>query len=301
MNWRACLTLCVGVLLPLPLIVLVSSTLRYWRPAPNPGGHLLSPMLPHEERLQLTMYHRDCAVSSDCGPPLGCVLDSRKNAQYCSDSECITDAQCPDDLVCREVASYGEGPLVRFCIPIGNRLEGEECTPLSGTKDAHCAAGLLCGGKEVPHTCGRPCHKGDADACPAGFFCADTVPEPICRPTCEERNCPAGQQCVRFDEGVSLCAVIYGPHCQQAPCPQDRECEVSAEPALPRKVWMECVQQCGEGSPPCDAGMVCDIHSCKPSCTPQSPDPCGAGYHCIKRWRASPYACQPIWQQEWEQ
>lgn len=300
MSWRTRLALLVGLLLPLPVIVLVIGMLQPRLPETSPGGRSLSPMLSNQDRLRLSMYHRDCARSSECGPPLGCILDSRKNAQYCSDSECLTDAQCPEALICRSIASYGDGPLVRFCISVGSRQEGEECIPLSGTQDASCIAGLLCGGG-LPHTCGRPCRKGDMAACPADFFCADTTPQPICRPTCEVQGCPTGQRCIRFDEGVSLCEAIYGPDCQQTPCFQGRKCEVSTEPTLPGKAWMECVQRCGEGLPPCGAGRVCDIFQCKPECTPQAPDPCGEGYHCIKRRRAGPYACQPLGEQEWDQ
>ena len=46
----------------------------------------------------------------------------------------------------------------------------------------------------------------EPSSCPEGFFCADTTPGPACRPTCEGRDCPEGQQCIRDRKGASgLC------------------------------------------------------------------------------------------------
>jgi hypothetical protein len=284
------------MLLPLPLILLVNGALQPALPETGPGGRHISPVLEKKDRLLLSTYHRDCAVSSECEPPLGCVTDTRYFMQYCTDSECTTDAQCPDDLVCQNISTTGEGPLVRFCVPVGRRQEGEQCLKLPGNRDEACAAGLLCGGAQ-PHWCGRPCHPGDAASCPTGFFCANTVPEPVCLPTCEERGCPVGQHCIQFDEGVSVCAKRYGPDCQQSPCSQGRKCQVEVEPTLPGKAWLECVERCGEDFPPCAEGMTCDGWQCKPACTPQTSDPCGEGYHCIQRRPDRPFVCMPeSWQ-----
>jgi hypothetical protein len=299
MNWRASLTLLIGTMVPLPLIALLMYALQPMWPRSGKPGRLISPMLENQDRLRLSTYHRVCETSSECEPPLGCVFDGRSRVPYCTDSECVTDTQCPDDLFCQTVGTNGgPGPSARFCVPVGVRQEGERCEKLPGSKDEACSAGLVCGGR-VRSWCGRECSEDGTAPCAPGFFCADTSPKPICLPTCEAQGCPQGQRCVRFDVGVSACALVYGPDCQQAPCPDSRQCNVSDEPPFPGKVWMECTERCGEGFPLCGPGRVCETGDCQPDCTPQSPDPCGEGYHCIKRTPRSPYACQPLWKEPW--
>ncbi len=53
-----------------------------------------------------------------------------------------------------------------------------------------------------------------------------------------------------------MCAQIYGPSCRESPCPDGRKCDVERASSYPNKVWMECVEPCGEGQPPCGAGKV---------------------------------------------
>lgn len=297
MKLRGRLAILAGVLLPLPLIALVGHALQPHPPLVRPGSVQIIPVLDDETRLRLGTYHHDCGLNSECEPPLGCVMDTRLFRQYCTDSQCTTDTQCPEGQTCQDIATNGDGLMVRFCVPMGRRLEGESCYPLPGNKDEACTAGLVCGSGGSQHWCGRPCHPGDLASCASGFFCADTVPEPLCLPTCETQGCPEGQHCVRFDKGTSVCAKVYGPNCQQATCPQDRECHVAVEPTLPGQAWMECVERCGEGFPPCSAGMACDGWQCKPACAPQTPDPCGDGYHCIQRKPDRPFVCMPeSWQ-----
>lgn len=291
MNWRALLGGLGGLLLTLPMALLLGSVMR-------PGlasqeGANISPVLDVEARTQRLTYRRDCADSSDCEPPLGCLFDLRIGAHYCTDSQCMTDEQCPEGLVCRAVATEGAGPLVRTCLPVGVRQEGERCVRLPRDRGAACGPGLLCGGRKG--WCGRPCHVHEASDCPEGFFCADVSPQPVCLPSCEARGCGEGQQCVRFDEGVSGCAVVYGPDCQRTPCPQGRQCEALTEARSPGKVWMECVERCGEDFPPCSDGRVCDGWQCKPPCEPEGPDSCPEGYRCKQRRPTSPWVCEPDW------
>ncbi|WP_253910492.1 hypothetical protein [Pyxidicoccus fallax] len=223
---------------------------------------------------------------------MGCVVDARVYTHYCTDSQCMTDAQCPDGLVCRDVDPVGEGLLVRFCVPLGFRKEGEECLPIPSTREQACESGLLCAEVKM-NWCGRPCQLDDPASCPEGFFCGNVPPEPICLPTCETRGCPEGQQCIRHYGGVSQCAVVYGPDCQQSPCPEGRECRVRTSLEKPGKAWTECVEECGPGKPPCPEGFTCDRWHCLPSCNPQGPSTCPEGYVCKQGKKPDrPWVCQ---------
>lgn len=290
-GWRKVVALSASVLLPLPLMLLLWGLLRPEVPAKSTAGVHISPMLDNEQRMRSRTYGRHCGPGAECEPPLGCLFEVRYLRSYCTDSQCLTDAQCSEGQVCRNIATWGNGPLVRVCVPIGPRQEGEGCVKIPRDKENACTAGLLCGGQDG--WCARPCRLGDSKACPQGFFCADTAPEPVCLPTCEAQGCPPGQQCIRFDEGASTCAHVYGPNCLQTPCPEGSRCMVRSEPPHPGKVWMACVARCGEGRPPCEAGRVCDGWDCVQPCDPQGPEVCGEGYYCHRLWEDMPYACLP--------
>ncbi len=291
MNWPRVLGIAAGWLLPVPLLFALFG-LR-WAVTPSaPENRRVSPVLSFEERMQRVTYHRHCQKSSECEPPMGCLGDARVHTHYCTDSQCTTDAQCPDGLVCRELTTTGDGPLVRFCIALGFRKEGEECMSLPSDREHACEPGLLCADHRT-NWCGRPCRMDDAAGCPDGFFCANVKPEPICVPTCETRGCPEGQQCIRHDQGASQCAVDYGPDCQNSPCPEGRECRVSTAPSRPGKAWTECVVECGPGQPPCSDGFTCDRWHCLPSCDPQNPSTCPEGYRCQQGHKpARPWVCR---------
>ncbi len=293
MKWRTLLGVCAGVLLPLPLMLLGGALLRPEQPADIVQESRISPKLDREHRMRLMTYRRPCGSSADCEPPLGCLFEVRSGHSYCSDSQCTADAQCPQGHVCQNIATADDGPLVRFCIPIGVRREGERCIEIPSDKESACARGLMCGGRDA--WCARPCSLGDPANCPEGFFCARTVPQALCLPTCEERGCPTGQHCIRFKEGASICTRVYGPDCQRSPCPEGRECRVRMSPPDPGEVWMECVERCGEDFPPCGAGAICDGWQCRPACDPQGPEACGEGYRCRQRRPDRPFACQPDW------
>lgn len=292
-SWRKLLAACAAVLLPVPLVLLLVGVLR----PDTPPGARISPVLDNEQRARLITYGRHCGPDEACETPLGCLLDARHARSYCTDSRCETDAQCPQSEVCRLLPTWADGPNVRFCVPVGPRQEGESCVRLPRDKRNSCAEGLLCAGRGG--WCARPCRPGSDGECPEGFFCADTVPQPVCLPTCEKRGCPTGQQCIPFEEGASVCAQVYGPNCLQAPCPEGRKCAVEREPPHPGKVWMECVERCGEVLPPCGTGKVCDGYHCSQACDPRGPAVCAEGYHCSRRGENEPYSCQPLyWDEE---
>lgn len=286
------LALVAGLMLPVPLVLLVGLVLPPVLPPPSPSGRKISPVLSAGQRSQLATYRAECGLEQPCEPPLGCLWESRAFRTYCTDSQCNADEECPEGDLCRTLPTIEDGLLVRVCSPEGVRQEGESCVDLASTRDAACAAGLICGGR-YEQWCAKPCLNGEAQACPAGFFCADTVPEPVCFPTCEARGCPEGRHCVRYTQGVSVCAKVYGPQCQQTPCSRGGECEVTDASAQPGKAWMECVERCGEGSPPCIAGRVCDGSRCRVPCDPEEPPVCIEGYVCRKHKPDRPYTCQP--------
>jgi hypothetical protein len=293
MSWRMLLSVCAGVLLVLPLVLLLGILLQpEVRPA-EPAAARISPMLDLEQRAQLMTYGRNCSSSAECEPPLGCFYEGRYRHAYCTDSQCTTDAQCSAGQVCRKLATKEHGPLVRICAPVGPRQEGENCFPVPSDPKNACAAALLCAGKD--YWCARPCHLGAAGECPEGFFCADTTPEPACLPTCEKRGCPSGEQCIRFREGASMCAHVYGTNCQQSPCGEGNLCDPRTDPPQPRKVWLRCVPECGKDHSPCPTGSVCDAYECLPACDPKDPAACAEGYRCRQPWPDSPFACRPDW------
>lgn len=293
MSWRTFLGVCAGIFISLPLVVLWGTLLQPVSGSVEPAGARISPMLDVEQRARLITYGRTCESSAECEPPLGCFYESRYRHAYCTDSQCATDAQCSEGQVCRTLATDENGPLVRVCSPVGVRQEGESCFPVPSDPKSACVAGLLCAGKD--YWCARPCHPGTPAECPEGFFCADTTPEPACLPTCEKQGCPAGEQCIRFREGSSLCAQVYGSNCQQSPCAAGEFCTPRTNPQAPGKVWLRCVPECGKERPSCPAGRVCDAYECLPACEPQNPATCDEGYRCKQPWPDLAFACYPDW------
>jgi hypothetical protein len=293
MKWDRILKGFAVLLLPLPLLVLLGEALRPGARVEHQGSRQVSPVLDVEERTRRVTYKRNCEHSAECEAPLGCVADDRVWASYCTDSQCMTDAACPEGQVCRSVATLGEGPLVRFCVPLGTRKEGERCDDLPSTLATACGPEFLCGGRRG--WCGRPCKLDMAGSCPSGFFCADVTPEPLCLPTCEVLGCPEGQQCIRTEEGVSTCAQLHGRNCQQSSCPENSECRVLDDMAAPGRVWMDCVQPCGENRPACPDDQVCYMGRCQRSCDPHLPGACGEGFHCKQLKPEKPWVCRPHW------
>lgn len=156
-----------------------------------------------------------------------------------------------------------------------------------GFKKHACAQGLLCTG-----WCGRPCQLDAPESCPSGFYCAQGPDGPSCRPTCEGRTCPEGQQCVTYEGRTSVCAVVRGQNCQQHPCAQGQECKlyyprIRADGLL---MGMECVQPCEEGKVSCPEGLVCTHGACRRPCEPGAPNTCGPDEACTAS--PGPPVCQ---------
>lgn len=289
--WQALVSLlgCLALITPL---LFVLGRLRESDTLEVPGQARLIPILGIEDHTRLLTYHRYCSKQSDCEHPLGCYFDIR-HGHYCTDSNCMTDVQCPEGQRCSTLTTILGGPRVKLCAPIGPRQEGEHCWDLPRNPLAACTADLRCSGEGG--FCARDCTLNEPDACPEGFFCADVKPEPSCLPTCETRGCPDGQQCIPSEEGASTCAKIYGPNCLETPCPKGRKCEVFPDARFPGKVWAECIERCSDKSPnpTCAEGQVCDRYHCLQACDPNGPNPCAEGYHCDRRKETLPWSCQP--------
>lgn len=288
MNWRLSGGILGGLLLSLPLVLLIASAMRQRPHTPVPEDARFVPVLSHEERARLQTYHHECR-DSPCEPPLACLSDSRVMRAYCTDSACETDAQCPAGFTCVPLRTAQYGPLVRDCIALGVRKEGESCSATPWDQEVACAPGLRC----AERWCGRPCSLEEPASCPDGFFCADVFPGPTCRPTCEGRACPDSQQCMRDTADASVCAVRYGPDCQRVPCPEGRKCEALFPTSRQGSVWTECFPECGEGRPPCPEGLICDMSSCLKPCEPNGPDVCDPAFRCQRFAPSQPWACRP--------
>jgi hypothetical protein len=269
----------LGLLLPLPLAFLLQPL---WTPSLFPqdviltaaGPVKISPVLSEEEHRRLPTFERLCSRQEDCEPPLGCLSPDGKRG-FCVASQCMTDLQCSGERTCMVLPTLGQGPAVRACVPAGQLSEGTPCHPFRMNEKESCARGLVCNG-----FCGRPCSLEAAAPCPEGFFCALGPSGPACAPTCEGRDCPAGQQCVRFPRGISLCAVAVGDDCQRTPCPKGLRCSASFTPGRARWARLECELPCDGADNACPQGLLCYQGSCRRPCVPSGPEVCGPGQAC---------------------
>lgn len=291
MRGRTALGILVGVLLPLPWVLMLVVP-QLGQQAARPGASL-SPVLSLEERRQRVTYHRPCETSADCEPPLACLDHWRLKASRCTDSECVTDAQCSTGQSCQVLATGGEGPAVRVCVTQGERGEGERCVALPRDREDACAPGLRC----AEGWCGRPCQGHSTGSCPEGFVCAEGLPEPACLPACEAGGCPEGRQCVRFNpvrsHSVTACAVVHGPNCRQTACAEGQACFFQHSPRRPGEVWMACVQPCGPGQPTCPAGLLCHEDYCRQPCDAAAPGGCDPAHRCGQLIADGPSVCLP--------
>lgn len=293
MSWRIALGAGLVGVLVFPVAWLIWSSFHTWIQPPDSIAERTSPVLTDEQRKRLRTYLRNCDTGADCEPPLGCLEDLRFLSRYCSDSECVTDQQCPRGQVCRALTTT-QGPWVRQCVLLGDRAEGQRCYETPPRPEDACRRGLLCAGDGW---CGRPCSPEEPASCPEGSFCADVEPEPACLPSCEARGCPPGQECLRSQgDGASTCAVVHGHNCQNSPCPEGFSCEDYLVPRRPGEAWVRCAQRCGSPEdPPCSSGEVCHRIFCERACSPEQPNACGVGFHCIQMPEDGPWLCKPEW------
>jgi hypothetical protein len=291
-RWRMALAPLLGLLLVLPLAWAIHKTmLGGLRPASEVK---LVPMLSPGERQSLMSYQRPCEGRADCEPPLTCFFNARSMWRYCTDSRCMTDQQCSADMVCRTMETVKGGPQLRQCTLVGVRKEGEPCLDISDSREASCERGLLCQNSR----CGRPCRVEEPGSCPEGFFCREGLDGPSCLPTCKGRACPEGQDCIQpnSEEGVSVCAQVYGQNCLRTPCPEGQKCSMRNVFDHPHEAWGTCLIRCGEEhTPACPEGFVCRMHHCRKTCDPAVPGVCGPHYKCDRLHTKFDWTCEPDW------
>lgn len=278
-KWRTPLLVLLGLLLPLPLILILTTL---WPSSRTPGERILtasgaleiSPVLTVEERRALLTFERPCSRREDCEPPLGCLSRNGKKG-FCVASKCLTDLQCSDGMTCRVLPTLGQGPRVRSCVAAGNLPEGAPCLALTMDGAKSCSEGLICNS-----FCGRPCNLEAASPCPNGFFCRPGPSGPACAPTCEKQACPEGQQCVRFTGGASMCAAPVGDDCQRSPCPEGQQCRASFSPGQPAWAALACELPCDGAERRCPQGLICHQETCQRTCDPKGPEVCGPRWAC---------------------
>ena len=169
MKWRTVLPVLVMILMPLPLMWMLSIAMSDPGSGARmslPPGKTFVPMLSREERQRLTTYEHDCRTDADCDPQLRCVYDMQTSRHHCTDSLCTEDEHCPEGFACVPWSAENDKDLIRVCSLVGVRKEGELCRPVpERTKDG-CERGLFCQG-----FCSRPCRMDESASCPEGYYC----------------------------------------------------------------------------------------------------------------------------------
>lgn len=285
-QWRTVMGGIAGIILLLPLLWVISLAYPgYFHLESGDGKIRLVPRLHVEESVRLKTYQQPCQSDADCELPLSCFGDGWERS--CRGSTCMTDADCSTDFTCKPWLSFSNTALFRTCIPVGIRRAGEECEPRPRHSQEACERGLRC-----EAYCGSPCQPEQPGSCPEGFFCKDSLAGAICWPSCKERGCPEGQQCIDRGDSASLCARIEGPNCLQTPCPEDQTCAVMTKPSRPHVAWTYCHIRCGPGKPDCPEGMICYFgRSCEQPCEPQGPNVCLPGQSCRVLFPDTPRIC----------
>jgi len=292
MKWRIILGVTVGLMLPLSFLFdhCGAWLQKQQMQASSSQGAKLVPILARDERRALLTYGRSCQDQKDCDPPLACLSLAPGRQSVCADSSCMTDLQCKQGFTCRTRQAPGNGPLVRRCVLIGVRKEGQPCFDNAREKDSACEQGLLCSGS----SCGRPCQLDVPSNCPEGFVCRADPEAPSCQPFCRGGDCPEGQECVGAGTDEAECMAVIGENCQRQPCPEGQQCKVvSYTPET--EVWsatMECLTPC-DGTHPCPEDSVCFRGGCRRKCGPDAQDVCGAGRQCHEYPSKQLWLCEP--------
>lgn len=262
MKRSTLLTLLLGLLLPMPLMLIMAKGSGALG-SKEGSRATATPILQLDETWELQTYSQRCWRGRDCEPPLGCLALSVSTREgLCSDSWCTTDLQCREGRVCRTLPTMDDGPLVRVCVHPGERKEGEACVSARGPLENTCKQGLRCNAG----WCGRSCQPDEPTSCPQGFFCREGLDGPSCLPTCEATGCSEGQECVSLGEGISVCAMVRGENCQKMPCSDGGLCSVWP----PRykdsrlELKMACSRiSCSDGGPACPPGTSCVQGLCR--------------------------------------
>jgi len=233
-----------------------------------------------------------CQTDSDCPAGKGCVANRETRLFECLESECEEDVHCFPGLVCRR-ASRSTGALIRRCVPVGTRREGEMCDTQFVSVAGACQEGLLC----HRGRCSIPCRLGDAASCPPGHACEDDEDGAACFPDCRVLDCPGGQRCKFLGDEEYKCLEEVHGECPETPCAEGERCNMRVERG--RGVFW-CARLCDPLRPDsCAANEICGVgggtvNTCYRRCDPMDPDSCGEGGRCstssedMSRWGCVP-------------
>jgi hypothetical protein len=221
----------------------------------------------------------DCRTDSDCPAGRGCVANRETRRFECMESECEEDAHCFPGFVCRRASRWETGPIVRRCMPVGQRSEGEPCDSLFVSTAGACQEGLIC----HRGVCSAPCQMEDGASCPQGYSCEEAEDGAACFPDCQVRGCPSGQRCKRLNDGDAQCLEQVQGECPEAPCAEGERCNMRVTRG--RGVFW-CARFCDPlRADSCPAEQICgvgggEISTCYRRCDPMELDSCGEGQRC---------------------
>jgi hypothetical protein len=203
---------------------------------------------------------------------------------------CREDSDCPGDMFCRVGGQARGGEPLRRCVLAGVRPEGAACESDNASDSAvSCGKDLLC----VQGGCAPRCHPAEPDepdACPGGVPCVRTPDGWGCTPSCVNRECGGGKQCLLLsvESPIALCTHQVGDNClHPGRCAADQDCVVETNPRAERTTF-ECVARCNPGvvGRSCAMGSVCirtkGTGQCRRACAPGGPGSCRAGERCVQ-------------------
>jgi hypothetical protein len=237
----------------------------------------------------------DCRTDSDCPAGKGCIANRETRRFECMESECEEDAHCFPGFVCRRASRGNTGPIIRRCIPVGERREGEPCDTLFVSTAGACQEGLIC----HHGVCSVPCRLEDQASCPEGYVCEEGSNGVACFPDCRVRGCPGGQRCKRLNDGDFQCLEQVQGDCPEAPCAEGERCNMQVSRG--RGVFW-CARLCNPlRADSCPADQICGVgggefSTCYRRCDPMDLDSCGAGQQCttisedMMQWGCTPTA-----------
>jgi hypothetical protein len=242
-----------------------------------------------------TLACSSCRRDDECPVDHACVPNPDTHKLECQRSSCSGDGDCGDGQVCRIVNDAASAPAIRRCIPIGERGANDSCAQAPLTAETACRAGLVC----LYGYCVAPCSTDRPDSCGPGSRCTGTPYGELCRPSCDARSCPAGEQCEQLGGGLAACVRVVDrdADCRERGCPDGEQCLTTSSSAS-HKLTFQCARTCSPlDASSCGPGAVCGAygasHVCFRGCTPSGND-CGRGQICAAvsdDWKS--FGCRP--------
>jgi len=255
-----------------------------------------------------------CPSGQDCHPKLKiCVFICDKDQKNCPSDyicqeklkicivsmSCVTDFNCPIDMMCRYENQACSGQDGCRCVPRddckcnrGECIKDEKLCTVTRKDCAECPENFICpkfskelkGQKDkAPQHCIPICNRKDPTSCPPSQVCiADMEGKYGCvtSPPCGSDSCPPPLTCqggyceppeCYTDSDCSLYHICYSNLCQRLPpiCTRDQQCQVQPCLKSPKStigLCNDCQGRCGQES--CKAGLC------------ESVPPCSVDAHC---------------------